>query len=144
MDMRHPMHTKELMQKLRRVSAALLVAFAFVMVSVGRASADDTMEQTLKDSIYGGIIGALVGSAVVLLTENPDEHLDYIPTGAGVGILIGAAYGLATSGVMQTVELSDDGWITLDWPSFSRARVFDNFTNDYEIIETLRLIKVNF
>ena len=78
------------MEKLRKI-AVLVMLFTFLTGSV--ASAEDAMDRTLKGSLYGGLIGGLIGTAVMLLTDNPDDHLEYIPTGAAVGILVGAAYG---------------------------------------------------
>lgn len=130
------------MQKFKRISALLLI-FTFFTFSV--ANAEDTMQRTMRDAIYGGIVGALIGSAILLLTDNPDEHLGYIATGAGVGVLAGAAYGVATSGVMMSAGAEiEDGKLTLNMPTVRTERIYDEVANMYEEIEQIDLIRVKF
>ena len=129
--------------KIKRISA-LLAFFVFVAFS-GEAFAEDMMQTTLRDALYGGIVGALIGSAVVLLTDNPEDHLGFIPTGAGVGILVGAAYGVATSGVISTAGAEiEDGKLTLNMPTIRTEKVFDEMANVQEVIEKVDLIRVRF
>ena len=129
--------------KIKKISA-LLAFFVFVTFS-GEAFAEDMMQTTLRDALYGGIVGALIGSAVVLLTDNPEDHLGFIPTGAGVGILVGAAYGVATSGVISTAGAEiEDGKLTLNMPTIRTEKVFDEVANVHEVIEKVELIRVRF
>ena len=129
--------------KIKKIST-LLAFFVFVTFS-GEAFAEDMMQTTLRDALYGGIVGALIGSAVVLLTDNPEDHLGFIPTGAGVGILVGAAYGVATSGVISTAGAEiEDGKLTLNMPTIRTEKVFDEMANVQEVIEKVDLIRVRF
>ena len=129
------------MQKIKRISALALI-FTLLTFSVVRA--EDVMQQTMRDAIYGGVVGALVGAAVLLLTDNPDDHLGYIPTGAGVGVLAGVAYGVATSGMMITSSAAEveDGKITFNMPTIKKEKVYDEIANRYEEIEQVDLIRV--
>ncbi|MBI5643719.1 MAG: hypothetical protein HY954_09635 [Deltaproteobacteria bacterium] len=103
------------------------------------------MQKTMRDALYGGIVGALVGSAVLLLTDNPDDHLSYIPTGAAVGILAGAAFGVATSGVIQSATAEvEDGKLTFNMPTIKKEKIYDEVANRYEEIDQIDLIKVKF
>ncbi|HAO93973.1 MAG: hypothetical protein A2X99_01665 [Deltaproteobacteria bacterium GWB2_55_19] len=131
------------MQKIKRISALALI-FTLLTFSVVRA--EDVMQQTMRDAIYGGVVGALVGAAVLLLTDNPDDHLGYIPTGAGVGVLAGVAYGVATSGMMITSSAAEveDGKITFNMPTIKKEKVYDEIANRYEEIEQVDLIRVKF
>jgi len=131
------------MQKIKRISALALI-FTLLTFSVVRA--EDVMQQTMRDAIYGGVVGALVGAAVLLLTDNPDDHLGYIPTGAGVGVLAGVAYGVATSGMMITSSAAEveDGKITFNMPTVKKEKVYDEIANRYEEIEQVDLIRVKF
>lgn len=131
------------MQKIKRISALALI-FTFLTFSV--AKAEDVMQQTMRDALYGGVVGALVGAAVLLLTDNPDDHLGYIPTGAGIGILAGAAYGVATSGMMITSSAAEveDGKITFNMPTIKKEKIYDEIANRYEEIERVDLIRVKF
>lgn len=130
-------------KRFQKVTATLLVFLTVVLFS-SSAIADDTMEVTLKDSIYGGVIGALIGAAVVLVSDKPEDHLSYIPTGAGVGILVGAAYGLATSGLVQSVGEVKDGQFALGLPTIKTIKIFDENANDTEVINQVDLFKLNF
>ncbi|MBI4949322.1 MAG: hypothetical protein HY955_04160 [Deltaproteobacteria bacterium] len=131
------------MQKIKRISALALV---FTLLTFSVARAEDVMQQTMRDAIYGGVVGALVGAAVLLLTDNPDDHLGYIPTGAGVGVLAGVAYGVATSGMMITSSAAEveDGKITFNMPTIKKEKVYDEIANRYEEIEQVDLIRVKF
>ena len=131
------------MQKIKRISALALI---FTLLTFSVARAEDVMQQTMRDAIYGGVVGALVGAAVLLLTDNPDDHLGYIPTGAGVGVLAGVAYGVATSGMMITSSAAEveDGKITFNMPTIKKEKVYDEIANRYEEIEQVDLIRVKF
>ncbi|CAG1066750.1 hypothetical protein BAC1_02383 [uncultured bacterium] len=132
------------MGKLKKI-AALAMVFTFLAVST--ASAQDSMQRTLRDSLYGGLIGALLGSAIMLLTDNPDDHLSYIPTGAAVGVLLGAAYGVATSGVMSTAAVEIDkkeGSVSLAMPTISAEQHYDEQINEKEEIEKIELVRLTF
>jgi hypothetical protein len=61
--------------------------------NVARAQ-DDALVGVLVDGFYGGLIGALVGTAVMALTSHPNDHLSYITSGAGIGAIGGTLYGL--------------------------------------------------
>jgi hypothetical protein len=75
-------------------SAVLTVAAALWAPQPARA-ANNEMGEVLVDGFYGGLIGALVGGAVMVLTDDPGDHLQYMVTGAGIGIIGGTIYGLS-------------------------------------------------
>lgn len=131
------------MRKIRRISALLLIFTLFTFTT--SAVAQDTMQRTLRDSLYGGLIGALLGSAVLLLTDNPDDHLSYIPTGAAVGILVGAAYGVATSGMIQSAaEIDENGKLSLNMPTIATEKIYDEKLDKVEQIERIELVRLRF
>lgn len=131
------------MRKIRRISALLLIFTLFTFTT--SAIAQDTMQRTLRDSLYGGLVGALLGSAVLLLTDNPDDHLSYIPTGAAVGILVGAAYGVATSGLMQSAaEIDENGKLSFNMPTIATEKIYDEKLDEVEEIERIELVRVRF
>lgn len=132
------------MAKLRKIA---VFAMVFTLLTASAASAQDTMQKTMRDALYGGAIGALLGAAVMLLTDNPDDHLSYIPTGAAVGVLAGAAYGIATSGVMSTAAAEIDakeGKVSLAMPTISAEEYYDEKTNEREEIERIDLVRLTF
>lgn len=133
------------MRRMRKLSVSLLVFALFTSASA--AHAEETMQRVLRNSLYGGIVGALLGSAVLLLSDEPDENLGYIPTGAAVGILVGAAYGVATSGVVESAsaaEFDPDGRITLAVPTISTEKIYDEKLNEVEEIEKIDLVRLKF
>ncbi|MBI5827611.1 MAG: hypothetical protein HZB22_07790 [Deltaproteobacteria bacterium] len=123
---------------------AILVTLAtIILILPAAARAEDTMQRTLRDSIYGGVIGALAGTAVLLLTKNPGDHLGFIPTGAGVGILVGAAYGVASSGVVEAAAEVENGKVAFKAPTINRVEVYDKNANNLEVINIVQLLRFN-
>ncbi|MFQ5441660.1 MAG: hypothetical protein ACE5EB_02930 [Thermodesulfobacteriota bacterium] len=119
--------------------------FTFFILTT-RAFADETMEHTVKSALYGGVIGGLVGGAVVLLTDNPGDHLAFIPSGAAVGILLGTAYGLATSDAVRGRAFGEieNGEFSLRIPSLKSTETFDKKTNRLEVVKSVDLLRVRF
>lgn len=84
------------MRDMIRTTGAGLVFIAVMALCAPTArAANAEMGDVLMDGFYGGLIGALVGAAVMVLTENPGDHTQYIVTGAGIGVIGGTAYGLS-------------------------------------------------
>lgn len=71
-------------------------------------AADFEMQNTFEDAIYGAGIGLLVGGGLMLISGNPGDHWDYLAVGAGVGVIAGTLYGVATS-TRALAEIDDDG-----------------------------------
>lgn len=130
----------------KKITVVLLAALFFASTaSVARAE-DDTMQVVLKDSLYGGVIGALIGTAIVLVTDDPEDNLEYIPTGAGIGIIAGAAYGIASTGVVQSISEVDatSGEFALNMPTFKKTVVYNENTHQTEVINSMDLFKLKF
>lgn len=84
------------MKGMIRIAAGWLVFTAVMTVWVPSARAANTeMGDVLVDGFYGGLIGALVGAAVMVLTDDPGDHTQYMVTGAGIGVIAGTVYGLS-------------------------------------------------
>lgn len=132
--------------KMTKKIVIILLSIAFLSVATHAKAADDSMQRTLRDSLYGGAIGALLGTALLFLTKHPGDHLEYIPTGAGIGILAGAAYGLATSGLVQSSAATEieNGKFTLNMPTVNRAEVYDEKLHTKEVIDTVDIVRVKF
>ncbi|MBZ0220705.1 MAG: hypothetical protein K8I01_09775 [Candidatus Methylomirabilis sp.] len=123
---------------------SLLMLIAFFASATG-AYAEDAMQRTLRDSIYGGLIGGLLGTAVMFLTDDPGDHIEYIPTGAAVGVLVGAAYGIGRS--MQDssfAEVEKDGTIKLGLPVVKAQKLYDEKLDMVEKIESIDLVRIKF
>lgn len=81
---------------MRKTLIVVVLTCALLAARTVRAQ-DIALETVFKDALYGGLIGALVGGAVLALTDHPGDHVDYIGVGAGVGVIGGTAFGLAQS-----------------------------------------------
>lgn len=127
---------------------AVLLSLAFVAFSFRPAQAEDAMQATFRSAAFGGLIGALVGAGVWMVSDNTDwdDHISYIPTGAGVGILVGTAYGLYTNTVVQQRAATEvkDGRLTFNVPTVRTANVYDTYTNRNEVVESLDILSVKF
>ncbi len=120
----------------------LLLLFA---VFTTKSQAEETMRYTLNNALYGGILGGLIGAAVLLLSDNPDDNLDYMLTGAGVGVLLGATYGIATSGVIDSIgEIDEDGKFALKVPTMKRNNILDENTNQTELVSSINVLSLRF
>jgi hypothetical protein len=106
---------------------SVLLALAFVAFSFRPAQAEGTMKATFRSAAFGGLLGALVGAGVWMVSENDEwhDHISYIPTGAGVGILVGTAYGLYTNTVVQQRAATEvkDGRLTFNVPTSGCQRL---------------------
>ncbi|OGQ58148.1 MAG: hypothetical protein A3J24_00310 [Deltaproteobacteria bacterium RIFCSPLOWO2_02_FULL_53_8] len=129
----------------KTVIVSLLASFIFVSTVPAAFAADDALQKTVNDALYGGLLGALVGTAVTLLSKEPSDNLGNIPTGAALGVLFGAAYGLATSsGTVQSVGEIEGTKFTLQVPTVERVSVYDSRTAKTENIQHIGLIKYKF
>jgi hypothetical protein len=92
---------------------AALVLLALVGTAA-RVRAEDGLAGVMHDALYGGMIGALVGAAVLPFTEHPGDHLDYIAIGAGAGVIAGTLYGLVQAN--RSFAALEDGRLTVGLP----------------------------
>ncbi len=118
------------------VKKAVAILLIFLFLYTLPAAAQDVMEKTLHDSIYGGIIGAIVGAAVMALSDDPDNNLGYIPTGAAVGVLLGAAYGLGSS----TTEYYGDNYREEGDVLVKNIKIHDSRTNREERLTVVDVV----
>ena len=82
------------MKKYRRILTRFFSLFILIIWTTPCTAAENAVREVLKDSIYGGITGSLVGAAVMAFTKRAGDHLDYLGYGAAGGALVGAAVGL--------------------------------------------------
>lgn len=128
----------------KAVIVSLLASFILISTVPAAFAADDTLKNTVNDALYGGLLGALVGTAVTLLSKKPGDHLGNIPTGAALGVLFGAAYGLATSGTVQSVGEIEGTKFTLKVPTVERVSIYDRATAKTENIQHVSLMRYKF
>ncbi len=143
-----PAYRMRLSTRFTRAASVLLVItfFMFAVLPSGARAQDEPLQHTLRSTLYGGVLGGLLGTAVLFLSDNQSDNLGYIPTGIGVGMLLGAAYGVATSGYFYTsaVEVDENGYTTLHLPKVDRIKVYDEVTQSTEVISKVDVFKYRF
>jgi len=77
--------------------------------------AEAGFEIILKDGLYGGLAGALVGTATLAFTDDPSDHLDRIAYGAAIGVIVGTVFGIAQASHSSFVQL-ENGRVTVGLP----------------------------
>lgn len=93
------------MKLFKRAIVVVLSVALLTGLSVPCSASDNVFKDVFENGLYGGLAGALVGGALLVFTEKPGDHLDYIAYGAAGGVLVGAGYGLAkTSRSLLTYE----------------------------------------
>jgi len=107
-------------QKKILTGSVIMKTIAIICLMLGSISinpmssqaADLETQNTFEDAAYGGALGALIGAGAMLVSSSSDWK--YLLRGAGVGIIAGAAYGVASStGALATIE---DGQLNLSTP----------------------------
>ena len=58
------------------------------------AAEDHTLENVFKNAYYGAAIGGLLGAAIMVFTDRPVDHLNYIAYGVAGGVIAGTVYGM--------------------------------------------------
>ncbi len=100
--------------KKQRILFVVLVMWLLIQ-PMNLHAAEGTVREVFSDSFYGGLVGTLVGGAAMLLADKPSDNKDYLSTGAGIGIILGAVYGVAkTTNAFAEVH---DGNLTVSVPT---------------------------
>lgn len=88
-----------------RVLLSVLLLVLIALKPLAAQAQDPELVDVFKDSLYGGLIGVVVGAAALAFTSEPEDHLEFIGIGAAVGALAGTAYGIfSASRTFATVE----------------------------------------
>ena len=75
-------------------SIIVIVIAAMILSCSTFGFAQSTGGIILEDGLYGTVIGALVGAAVLAFKDEPGDHLDYMARGAGIGAVAGVLFGV--------------------------------------------------
>ena len=92
------------------ISALLLTS-----LSVPCSASESALRDLFENTVYGALVGTLVGGAFIAFTHKPKDHLDYLAVGAATGVLGGVTYSV----VKQTMSLVsiDDGNVKFAMPT---------------------------
>ena len=99
---------------MRKVMMAAMLAGGLSMLPVQSQAADFEVQNTMEDTMYGGVLGAFIGGGAMLVSGSPSKHWNYISTGAGIGIIAGAIYGVASA--THAMAKLEDGQLQLGVP----------------------------
>lgn len=95
---------------------ALVLALVLALVTAAdlarpqAARADDIkLQKILRNALYGGAVGALIGGALLAFKDNPGDHLDFITVGAASGVLVGVAWGIYDSATDNPYVMLEHG-----------------------------------
>ncbi len=121
---------------------AIFLMFAMITlclpIKAEAAQQDNDMLVVLKSSFYGGLTGALIGTAILAFRDKPSDHTEDIQIGAGVGIIVGTLYGLAKT--TQAFVQVEDGNLTVQMPTFR----FDVDQDTHDLRGSVDLLKIPF
>jgi hypothetical protein len=110
------------------------------------AAQDIALQKIMRNGAYGGIVGAMLGGALLAFVHKPADHLDFITTGAAAGVLVGVAWGIYDSSTTNPYVMLEGGQVhasfsvprvTRDAPSFADA-------TRRETVVAARLVGVRF
>ncbi|BCG47396.1 hypothetical protein GEOBRER4_n2228 [Citrifermentans bremense] len=127
------------MNKLKRCIA---IVVTLVFMATPCLAAENAFKTVFEDSMYGGLVGGLVGAALVVFTHKPADHLDYIAYGAAGGVLVGAAYGVASTS--RSFAEIDNGKVKFAMPTVKPEFREGNVKGQTTLVAVAELIRGKF
>lgn len=103
------------MKQIKRMMAVLLVAALTSGWAVPAGAQENPLKVILEDAFYGGVIGTLIGGAMLAFPKHPGDHLEYIGYGAATGIIAGTVFGTVT--VSRSFAEVDKGKVRFALPT---------------------------
>ena len=91
------------MQIKKALSIAVMVGM-LTALSLPCHAGENPFYDTFQSVFYGGLVGAIGGAALLVFTEHPNDHLNYIAYGAAGGVLAGTVYGVLRSSSRSLAE----------------------------------------
>ena len=127
------------MKNLKR-SAVILVTLIFMATPC--LAAENEFKTIFEDAFYGGLVGGLVGAALMVFTDHPSDHYDYLAYGAAGGVLVGASYGVITTS--RSLAEYEDGQVKFSMPTIRPEFREGNVKGQSTIVATTELIRGKF
>ncbi|MFQ5454931.1 MAG: hypothetical protein ACE5EA_01855 [Nitrospirota bacterium] len=117
----------------------LLLIFALIFTASSKTFAEDLpIVGILKNSLYGGVIGSILGTAVIAFTDKPSDNLNFIARGAAIGVFAGTIYGFYDVSQYYYIDDTELDSINLN-PSLNSYR-----HPDKRVLYTVNLFRYNF
>ncbi|MGA1846703.1 hypothetical protein [Deferribacter abyssi] len=113
----------------------LIVAIIFVfMVGVFSNSYAETRGGIiLQDTAYGALTGAIIGTALLVFQDKPQDHLEYISYGAAAGAIVGAVYGVYEATAL--VEIDEHKNLKIAMPTIINEKKGEELTSSVNILK---------
>jgi len=102
------------MNRFRKIIAVMTLVSLFSVTTSAFAD-DNAFRDTFQSAFYGGAVGVLVGAALLVFTNKPADHLNYMGFGAAAGVLAGTAYGVAKSS--RSLASIENGSVKIAMPT---------------------------
>jgi len=115
---------------MRRAFIGLVLAACVLGGSVARAELKG--EVIFRDTFYGALTGAIVGGALLVFTDEPQDHLNFVAYGAASGAIVGALFGAYES--TTAVAEFRDGNLYLALPTVRTRRVGGGIQAEADIL----------
>ncbi|HEX9758991.1 MAG TPA: hypothetical protein VGB26_14515 [Nitrospiria bacterium] len=101
----------------RKIWVGILAGlFLLMTASPSKAQTAEELADVLKSGFFGGLIGTMIGGGILLLMDNPDDHLEVLGYGAGSGIILGTIYGIVQIPRNSFAEINE-GELSLNIPT---------------------------
>lgn len=78
---------------MKRLVCCAVLALSLVSLPTPSPAASQ-LQVVAEDSLWGALIGTLVGTATLAFRDHPSDHLDVIYKGASIGLVCGIAFGV--------------------------------------------------
>lgn len=129
------------MKQLKKL-VTVLTLVSLLSTASSAFAADDTIREVFTDAFYGAGIGALVGSALMVFTKKPIDHIDRIAFGAASGVLVGTAVGLAKSA--RAFAEVENGRVKVAFPTITPELVVSPTSRETTVAWKADLIRGTF
>lgn len=129
------------MKQLKKL-VTVLTLVSLLSTASSAFAADDTIREVFTDAFYGAGIGALVGSALMVFTKKPIDHIDRIAFGAASGVLVGTAVGLAKSA--RAFAEVENGRVKVAFPTITPELVVSPASRETTVAWKADLIRGTF
>lgn len=103
------------MKRIQRMVAIFLAAALLTAWTVPASAQENPLKVIVEDAFYGGVIGTLVGAALLAFPKHPGDHLEYIGYGAATGVIAGTVFGAVS--VSRSFAEVDKGKIRFAMPT---------------------------
>ncbi len=127
------------MNNLKRFAVILVT---LISMATPCLAAENSIKTVFEDAFYGGLVGGLVGAALLAFTDHPSDHLDYIAYGAAGGVLVGTTYGAITA--TRSLAEYEKGQVKFSMPTIRPEFREGNVKGQSTLVATAELIRGKF